>query len=96
MANIKCDLWCKNQVKGVCNKIEISIDDLQFSNSSHPKCFIFDYKKADCSACEYCELEVGAVGWIGTCLVDGHTVTAKSKCDNEMFYPLILKVSEND
>lgn len=83
MANIKCDLWCKHQINGICNKIEINIDDMQFSELNKPKCGEFDSTKADCYACDNCMF--GDVNRIDFCLIDGHTVTNESKCNNDQF-----------
>ena len=77
MANIKCDLWCKSQINGYCNKIEIDIDDMQFNEYSNPKCGEFDSTKAECGACEYCN--------DGICDFDEHEIFENSKCTNGQF-----------
>ena len=79
MTNIKCDLWCQHQVKGICNKTEIDIDDMQFSINDGiiPKCGVFDSTKAECNACEHCVEDV--------CEIDGHLIAADSTCTNGEF-----------
>lgn len=80
MTNIQCDMWCKNQINGFCNKIEIDIDDMQYVEEvTSPKCFIFDSTKASCYACENCNCDDDV------CDFDGHTIDEDSTCTIDKF-----------
>ena len=83
MPKIKCDLWCKNEENGFCNKDEVHINDLQHGEKLNPKCYEFEVSKAVCYACEHCVFNGGDD--TDTCSISGHIVTNESTCTNGEF-----------
>lgn len=91
MTKVRCDLWCKHQVKGVCSKTEISIKEMQyFEERTTPDCYDFDSTKGQCYCCEHCNIDVNI------CEFDGHKVDEGSTCTTCEFSSVYQKVRESD